>query len=51
MAVLMQRPRVEVDDEDDDQERERHHDQQALLGAQHVFVLAAPEDVVAGRQR
>ena len=32
------------------QQRERHDDHQALLGAQHVFVLAAPEDVVAAGQ-
>ena len=44
------RARVEIDDQDDDQQRERHDNHQPLLGAQHVFVLAAPENVVAAGQ-
>ena len=50
MAVLSSGARVQINDERDDQQRQRHDDEQPLLGAQHVFVLAAPENVVAGRQ-
>src|SRR6516165_9645016 len=42
-----ERPRVEVNDQDDDQERNRNHDHEPLLRAQHIFILAAPGNVVA----
>ena len=44
------RARVEVDDQEDDEQGQGHDDHQALPGLEHVFVFAAPEDVVAGGQ-
>ena len=41
---------VEVEQQEDDQHGDRHDDLQRRLGALQVLELAAPGDVVAGRE-
>ncbi len=44
------RARVEINNQHDNQQRNGNDNHQALLSAQHVFVLAAPENVISARQ-
>src|SRR5262249_100825 len=42
---------VQIENQDNNQQRDRHYDHEALFRTLHVFVLAAPENVVAARHR
>src|SRR4030095_9932058 len=41
--------RIQINDEHDDQQRDWHDDHEPLFRTLHVFVLAAPKQVVTGR--